>query len=98
VAIETNGTQEPPNGIDWICVSPKAKAPLVLTHGDELKLVYPQEGTDPKRYESLSFDHFFLQPMDGPEVRENTRRALEYCLKNPRWRVSLQTHKVLGIR
>jgi 7-carboxy-7-deazaguanine synthase (Cx14CxxC type) len=98
VAIETNGTRPAPAGIDWICVSPKARAPLVLTRGDELKLVYPQDGGEPERYEHLEFAHFFLQPMDGPDVEGNTRRALEYCLGHPRWRLSLQTHKRLGIR
>ncbi len=98
VAVETNGTQEPPAGLDWICVSPKAEAPLVLTRGDELKLVYPQEGAEPERFASLEFRHFFLQPMDGPEIGRNTRAALEYCLAHPRWRLSLQTHKLLGIR
>jgi 7-carboxy-7-deazaguanine synthase (Cx14CxxC type) len=98
IAIETNGTRLAPSGIDWICVSPKARAPLVLTRGDELKLVYPQDGGEPERYERLEFDHFFLQPMDGPDVEANTRRALEYCLRHPRWRLSLQTHKRLGIR
>ena len=98
VAIETNGTRPAPAGLDWICVSPKARAPLVLTSGNELKLVYPQDGGEPERYEDLDFEHFFLQPMDGPEVETNTRRALEYCLGHPRWRLSLQTHKVLGIR
>jgi 7-carboxy-7-deazaguanine synthase len=98
VAIETNGTRPAPAGIDWICVSPKARAPLVLTRGNELKLVFPQEGGEPERYEELEFEHFFLQPMDGPNVEANTRRALEYCLDHPRWRLSLQTHKRLGIR
>jgi 7-carboxy-7-deazaguanine synthase len=98
VAIETNGTRPALAGIDWICVSPKAHAPLVLTSGNELKLVYPQEDGEPERYEHLDFDHFFLQPMDGPDVEANTRLALEYCLAHPRWRLSLQTHKVLGIR
>jgi 7-carboxy-7-deazaguanine synthase (Cx14CxxC type) len=98
VAIETNGTRYAPAGVDWICVSPKARAPLVLTHGNELKLVYPQDGGEPGRYEDLDFEHFFLQPMDGPDVAANTRLALEYCLSHPRWRLSLQTHKWLGIR
>jgi 7-carboxy-7-deazaguanine synthase len=98
IAVETNGTRMPPDGLDWICVSPKARAPLVLTRGNELKLVYPQEGGEPARYEHLDFDHFFLQPMDGPEAAENTRLALQYCLRHPRWRLSLQTHKLLGIR
>jgi 7-carboxy-7-deazaguanine synthase len=98
VAVETNGTRPAPAGIDWICVSPKARAPLTLTRGNELKLVYPQEGGEPERYERLEFEHFFLQPMDGPDVEANTRRALEYCLRHPRWRLSMQTHKLLGIR
>jgi len=98
VAIETNGTQDAPEGIDWICVSPKSTAPLVLTHGNELKLVYPQADAPPERFASLAFDHFFLQPMDGPETAENTRRAVAYCLAHPQWRLSVQTHKALGIR
>jgi 7-carboxy-7-deazaguanine synthase len=98
VAVESNGTRPAPAGLDWVCVSPKARAPLVLTRGDELKLVYPQDGAEPERYEHLAFTHFFLQPMDGPHIEENTRRALEYCLTHPRWRLSLQTHKLLGIR
>jgi len=98
VAVETNGTQPAPAGVDWICVSPKANAPLVLTAGDELKLVYPQAGGEPERYAALDFEHFFLQPMDGPDVRENTRLAIAYCLAHPRWRLSVQTHKVVGIR
>lgn len=97
VAVETNGTIEPPRGLDWICVSPKAGAELVLSHGDELKLVYPQEGAEPARFESLAFDHFFLQPMDGLARAANTRRAIAHCLAHPRWRLSLQTHKLLGI-
>lgn len=98
IAIETNGTKLPPAGIDWICVSPKARAELVLREGDELKLVYPQDDGEPERYESLRFDYFFLQPMDGPELRRNTRAAARYCADHPRWRLSLQTHKLLGIR
>ena len=98
IAIETNGTRVPPGGIDWICVSPKAGAPLVLTRGDELKLVYPQPGAEPERFEQMEFRHFFLQPMDGPELESYTRAALAYCLEHPRWRLSLQTHKLLGIR
>src|SRR5918999_847991 len=98
VAVETNGTRTPPAGVDWICVSPKARAPIVLTRGNELKLVYPQEGGEPERYEGLDFEHFFLQPMDGPDVAANTQLALDYCLRHPRWRLSLQTHKLLGIR
>ena len=97
VAVETNGTRVPPSGIDWICVSPKAGADLILTHGDELKLVYPQAGAPPDRFAVLDFQQFFLQPMDGPQRERNTRLALEYCLAHPRWRLSLQTHKMLGI-
>jgi 7-carboxy-7-deazaguanine synthase (Cx14CxxC type) len=100
VAVETNGTQTPPPGIDHLCVSPKAGAPLVLRSGQELKLVYPQVEPEaqPERFADLPFDQLFLQPMDGPRLAENTRLALEYCLTHPRWRLSLQTHKVLGIR
>ncbi len=98
IAVETNGTQEPPAGLDWICVSPKAGAPLRLRSGNELKLVYPQDDAEPERFERLDFDHFFLQPMDGPRAAENTAAALAYCLAHPRWRLSLQTHKLLGIR
>jgi 7-carboxy-7-deazaguanine synthase len=97
VAIETNGTQRAPDGIDWICVSPKAGAPLLLEGGDEIKLVYPQQGAEPPKFEALPFKHFFLQPMDGPERARNTRLAVEYCLAHPRWRLSLQTHKLIGI-
>jgi 7-carboxy-7-deazaguanine synthase (Cx14CxxC type) len=98
VAVETNGTQTPPAGLDWICVSPKARAPFVLDHGNELKLVYPQPDLDPARFESLALDNLFLQPMDGPHREVNTRAAVDYCLAHPRWRVSIQTHKLLGIR
>ncbi len=97
VAIETNGTRPVPNGVDWICVSPKARTELVLRRGDELKLVYPQEGAEPERYELLEFTHFFLQPMDGPQREANTRLAVAYCLAHPQWRLSLQTQKYLGI-
>ncbi len=97
VAVETNGTLLPPAGIDWLCVSPKAGAPLAVTRGDELKLVYPQEGIDPAQFEELDFRHFFLQPMDGPDRERNTELAIRYCLEHPRWRLSLQTHKLLGI-
>ncbi|MFM8288090.1 MAG: 7-carboxy-7-deazaguanine synthase [Planctomycetaceae bacterium] len=97
IAVETNGTRPCPEGIDWICVSPKAGAPLVQTQGHELKLVYPQPGAEPERFESLPFTEFFLQPMDGPQRAEHTRRAVDYCLRNPQWRISLQTHKLLGI-
>jgi len=97
VAVETNGTLPPPDDIDWLCVSPKASAPLVVRAGDELKLVFPQEGVDPVQFEQLDFEHFFLQPMDGAELQANTASALQYCLGHPRWRLSLQTHKLLGI-
>lgn len=98
IAIETNGTQSAPEGIDWICVSPKADAEWSLRGGDELKLVYPQERIDPASLEHLPFTHFFLQPMDGAERERNTQLAIDYCLRHPRWRLSLQTHKVIGIR
>lgn len=98
VAIETNGTLDLPQGLDWICVSPKARAPLRLTRGDELKLVFPQEGAEPEAFEHLDFTHFFLQPMDGPQLLRNTQLAAAYCLAQPRWRLSLQTHKLLGMR
>ena len=97
IAIETNGTQVAPPGIDWICVSPKADAPLKLTRGNELKLVFPQALAMPERFEALDFEHFFLQPMDGPARAENTRAAIAYCLQHPRWRLGLQTHKVTGL-
>src|SRR5512146_1048234 len=96
VAIETNGTLPPPAGIDWICVSPKAGAPLALAAGDELKLVYPQAKAPPERFEGLAFRHFFLQPMDGAQREANTRAAVAYCLAHPRWRLSLQAHKMIG--
>jgi len=98
VAVETNGTQPAVPGLDWICVSPKANAPVVLTAGDELKLVYPQPLAMPERFEGMAFRHFLLQPMDGHDVAANTRAALAYCLANPKWRLSVQTHKVVGIR
>jgi organic radical activating enzyme len=97
VAIESNGTRLLPPGIDWICVSPKAGAPLRQRQGNELKLVYPQEGAPPEDFIGLEFEHFFLQPMDGPNLRENMRRAVAYCLAHPQWRIGLQTHKILGI-
>jgi len=97
VAVESNGTMEPPPGLDWICVSPKADAPLKLAAGNELKLVYPQELAKPERFEHLRFDHFFLQPMDNTSREANTRAATEYCLAHPQWRLSLQTHKLIGI-
>ena len=97
VAVETNGTQAPPPALDWICVSPKAAAPVVLTAGNELKLVYPQPLAMPERFEALAFDHFYLQPMDGPDREANTEAAVRYCLAHPRWKMSVQTHKLLGI-
>jgi 7-carboxy-7-deazaguanine synthase len=97
IAVETNGTVAAPAGLDWICVSPKAGAVLVQETGDELKLVYPQQGAEPERFASLAFRHFFLQPMDGPQREANTQAALRYCLDHPQWRMSLQTHKLLGI-
>lgn len=97
VAVETNGTIPAPPGLDWICVSPKAEAPLVQTTGAELKLVFPQAGAEPERFRNLDFAHFFLQPMDGPDRQRNTELALRYCLDHPEWRLSLQTHKMLGI-
>lgn len=98
VAIETNGTRPVPPGVDWVCVSPKAGARLAVTAGDELKLVYPQPGAPPDAFEQLAFTHRLLQPMDGPERERNTELAVAYCLAHPRWRLSLQTHKQLGIR
>jgi 7-carboxy-7-deazaguanine synthase (Cx14CxxC type) len=98
VAVETNGTQPAPPGLDWICVSPKSTAPVVLTSGDELKLVYPQPDALPERFAALDFTHFFLQPMDGPALDDNTQRALTYCMEHPQWRLSVQTHKILRIR
>lgn len=99
IAVETNGTVAAPEGLDWICVSPKAGAKLIQQCGDELKLVYPQTETEanPSRFERLSFRHFFLQPMDGPHRAENTNLAVRYCLDHPQWRLSLQTHKIVGI-
>ncbi len=97
VAVETNGTIAAPKGIDWICVSPKADAPLAQFSGDELKLVFPQPGVDPARFEGLAFARFLLQPMDGPARRANTEAAIAYCLAHPLWRLSVQTHKYLGI-
>jgi 7-carboxy-7-deazaguanine synthase len=97
IAIETNGTLQPPPGINWICVSPKAGTDLVLRSGNELKLIYPQKGARPDLYVGLNFDHFFLQPMDGARRAENTQLVVEYCLRNPKWRLSLQIHKMIGI-
>ncbi|MDE2060833.1 MAG: 7-carboxy-7-deazaguanine synthase [Bradyrhizobium sp.] len=98
IGVETNGTIEAPEGLDWICVSPKAGAELVLRAGHELKLVYPQAGAEPENFAGLAFERFSLQPMDGPDVVENAARAVEYCLRHPQWRLSVQTHKSLGIR
>ena len=98
VAVETNGTRPAPRSLDWICVSPKAGAPLVQTSGNELKLVYPQDDAPPGKFERLDFQHFFLQPMDGPDVTSNTALAIEYCMRHPRWRLSIQTHKLVGVR
>lgn len=97
IAIETNGTITVPDSIDWVCVSPKAGVPIVQTHGDELKIVYPQAGLDPKTFDGLEFEHRFISPMDGPARQENTAAAIQYCLENPPWRLSLQTHKLIGI-
>ena len=99
VGVETNGTIEAPPGIDWLCVSPKGRAPLAQRSGDELKLVYPQpeDEAQPARFESLEFDHFYLQPLDDEHRDDNTRAAIDYCLSHPRWQLSLQTHKILGI-
>jgi 7-carboxy-7-deazaguanine synthase len=98
VAVETNGTRPAPGSLDWICVSPKAGAPFVQTSGSELKLVYPQENAPPEKFAALAFRHFFLQPMDGPDIERNTKDAIEYCLRHPQWRLSIQTHKLVGIR
>ncbi len=98
VAVETNGTQPAPAGLDWICVSPKAGAAMVLSGGDECKLVFPQPGAEPASFEHLAFRHFLLQPMDGPDREANTQAAIAHCLANPRWRLSVQTHKTVGLR
>jgi 7-carboxy-7-deazaguanine synthase (Cx14CxxC type) len=98
VAVETNGTLPMPAGIDWVCVSPKAGASLAVQAGDELKLLFPLDGVDPEQYLSLDFRHFFLQPLDGPHITAHTALAVDYCLRHPEWRLSLQTHKILGIR
>jgi 7-carboxy-7-deazaguanine synthase (Cx14CxxC type) len=99
IGVETNGTLPAPPGIDWLCVSPKGAAPLVQTSGNELKLVYPQAESEaqPENFEHLRFEYFFLQPLDDPALEKNTRRAVKYCLEHPHWRLSVQTHKVLGI-
>lgn len=98
IGVETNGTQPAPEGLDWICVSPKAGTDLVLTSGNELKLVYPQDNALPSQYENLAFDHFYLQPMDCEEAAAHTEKAINYCMNNPLWKLSLQTHKTVGIR
>jgi len=98
IGLETNGTIEPPDGVDWICVSPKAGADLVVRQGHELKLVFPQDRAMPEQFAGLAFERFSLQPIDGPDAIENTARAVDYCLKHPQWRLSVQTHKTLGIR
>ena len=97
IAVESNGTIEPPEGIDWLCISPKIGSELVVTSGTELKLVYPQEGGEPHKFEHLDFDHFFLQPMDSPTLTANTTAAVDYCKANPKWRLSVQTHKAIDI-
>lgn len=97
IAVESNGTIEPPEGLDWLCISPKLGSDLVVTSGTELKLVYPQEGGDPAQFENLNFDHFFLQPMDSPALAENTAAAVDYCKAHPKWRLSVQTHKAIDI-
>ena len=97
VAIETNGTMLPPENIDWICVSPKKGADLNLNYGNEIKLVYPQKGLDPKEFQDFDFDHFFIQPMDGKDLQKNILQSVSYCIENPLWRLSLQTHKIMGI-
>ena len=98
MAVETNGTILPPAGIDWLCVSPKAGAELVVRSGQELKLVFPQAGTDPEKFTLLDFQYFFLQPLDGTDLAENTKLAVEYVLAHPQWRLSLQIHKILNIK
>ena len=98
VAVETNGTVALPRGLDWVCVSPKADSPLVVSGGDELKLVFPQDAAPPERFTGMDFRHWYLQPMDGPRLREATAGAVAYCLAHPRWRLSVQTHKVTGVR
>lgn len=98
IAVETNGTVAPPPGLDWLCVSPKSDAELVIQGGNEIKLVYPQAGVDPARFEKLAFDHFFLQPMDSVLRADNTARTIDYCQKHPQWRLGVQSHKIIGIR
>jgi 7-carboxy-7-deazaguanine synthase len=98
IAVETNGTVVAPSGLDWICVSPKADAPVLQTSGQELKLVFPQPAAMPDRFEHLAFERFWLQPMDGPDQAANTAAAIDYCLTHPKWRLSVQTHKYIGVR
>jgi 7-carboxy-7-deazaguanine synthase (Cx14CxxC type) len=98
VAIETNGTLELPEGLDWVCMSPKANTDLIIRSGNELKIIYPQTGIDPENFIEWQFDHFFIQPMDGSDVELNTHKCIEYCLDNPKWSLSLQIHKYLNIR
>ena len=97
IAVETNGTIMPPENIDWICVSPKKGSKFMLNYGNELKLVYPQEDLKPELFENFDFDHFFLQPMDGKNLQRNILQSVSYCIENPLWRISLQTHKIMGI-
>ena len=97
IGLETNGTMIPPEGIDWICVSPKANTDLVLKNGNELKVVYPQCGMNPRMHEKLKFDHFYIQPMDGIDQKNNIKRSEKFVLDHPKWKLSLQTHKILGI-
>ncbi len=97
VACETNGTIEPPEELDWICMSPKACTEIKLRSGNEIKVIFPQQGIDPSDFEDWHFDHFYIQPMDGPELQENTQKALEYCKKHPKWKLSIQVHKLLQI-
>ncbi len=97
IGLETNGTLNPPDGIDWICVSPKANTDLILLKGNELKVVYPQSGINPRIYEKLQFEHFFIQPMDGTDQQKTTKKSKDFVMKNPVWKLSIQTHKILGI-
>lgn len=97
IAIETNGTLDLPEGIDWVCMSPKANTDLKVTSGDELKIVYPQEGVNPLDFEHQDFSHLFIQPMDGPYIKQNTEAAISFCKSNPKWKLSIQTHKLLDI-
>ena len=97
IAIETNGTLKAPKGIDWICMSPKANTAIQLTEGSEIKVIYPQENLNPEQFKNYNFDHFFLQPMDGKDLQKNILQSVSYCIENPLWRLSLQTHKIMGI-